>query len=52
MFVGKGRVGGWDREPILKLTLAVAESYRNIDYRLPFDYGYLPSLVCQMRFKS
>ena len=49
MFVGKERGGGWDLEPLLRLTLAVAESYRNIDYRLPFDYGYLASLVCQMR---
>ena len=49
MFVGKGRGGGLDCEPILRLTLAVAESYRNIDYRLPFYYGYLASIVCQMR---
>ena len=49
MFVGRGRGGGWDSEPILRLTLAFAESYRNIGYRLPFDYDYLASSVCQMR---
>ena len=49
MFVGRGRGGGWDWEPILRLTLAVAEKYRNIGYRFPFDYGYLASSVCQMR---
>ena len=49
VFIGSGREGGWDLEPILRLTLAVAESYRNIDYRLPFNYGYLSSSVCQMR---
>ena len=33
MFVGRGRAGGLDGEPGLRLTIAVAESYRNIEYR-------------------
>ena len=38
MYAGKGRGGvGIENLDILRLTLAVAESYRNIDYRLPFD---------------
>ena len=31
--VGRGRGGGWDDEPRHRLTLAVADSYRNICYR-------------------
>ena len=31
--VGSGRGGGWDWEYILRLTLAIAESYRIIGYR-------------------
>ena len=33
VFVGSGRGGGRDGEPRLRLTLAVAESFRNIGYR-------------------
>ena len=33
VFVGRVRRGGWNGEPRLRLTLAVAESHRNIGYR-------------------
>ena len=32
VFVGRGRGGGRNGEPRLRLTLAVAESHRNIGY--------------------
>ena len=33
VYVGRRRGGGWDCEPSLRLTLAIAESCRIIGYR-------------------
>ena len=44
VFVGRRRARGWDGEPRLRLTIAVAESYRNIGYR-SWIFAFLSTAV-------